>query len=191
MTKQNTILSPDEQIKRYSKAIGKGLTGAGLHRTIMGSRVEQICSTVFEGDAESFSELLFDTLGESAGLAAGESPMGKEALQSLVLAQSDCFIALREANEGALKPKYLEDMVQTQALLVAHQAQLYDWLKTGETRIDGESYESDLSKISEFLNTPEYRAGAIASIVAGIEVLHQGLALFTGENETDKCVGAF
>lgn len=176
-------LSPDEMIKNYSQAIGKGLSGAGLHRTIMASRVEQICNAVYEGDAEAFSELIFDTLGESAGLVAGKSEMGKEALASLVLAQSDCFIALREANDSALAPSLVEDMEAIQKLLVAHQAQLYHWVKTGKTRIDNTDYESDLNAISEFLNTPEYRAGAMASVIAGIEVLHQGLALFTGKKE--------
>lgn len=176
-------LTPNELIKRYSQAIGKGLEGAGLQRTIMGSRVEQVCKVVFEGDAEGFAELVIDTMGEAAGLAAGESKMGKEAIDAVNLAQSDCFIALREANDEALRPAFLEDMVKSQALLVAHQAQLYHWVKTGETHIDGEAYESDLSAISEFLYTPEYRAGAVGPIIAGIEVLHQGLALFTGKKE--------
>ena len=178
---EDIVLTPDEQIKRYSQAIGKGLSGVGLHRAMQENRVQAVCEAVFEGDAEGFSALVFDTIGEAAGLAAGESHKGKEALDSLLLAQADCFIALREANDNALKPSFLEDMAGTQALLIAHQEQIYEWIETGETRIDGESYECDLSLIgAEFLTTPEYRAGAMASVVAGLEVLHQGLALFTG-----------
>lgn len=183
---EQDVLTPNELIQRYSQAIGKGLAGAGLQRTIMGSRVEQVCKVVFEGDAEGFAKLVLDTMGEAAGLAAGESKMGKEAIDAVNLAQSDCFIALREANGGALRPAFLEDMVKSQALLVAHQTQLYHWVETGNTRIDSEDYQSDLSEISEFLCTSEYRAGAMGPIIAGVEVLHQGLALFTSKKSKAK-----